>query len=473
MKCTKRTIGFSKRSIIACLSGFLLFPAAARAQTADRILTFDSAIVVHKNRILDVRERIEVANDAGFFDRGLHRHLGIKPAGRLRPKAGSFERIQAKIDGQVAQIQTTQTDNRLDIGISEGHKLGRGDHLVELEYTATGQFAVYSDFEDLNLDVTGEWPVPISRATVELDFPDGMPPGTSISADTGTDSDFRFDCIRTYLPSGLRYETTHAIPPNQRLFISARWDRGYFVSDRRQGGMRTERESRRWLFLLLITLLALAVFTAIAYALAPKDNPGYTAAPRWIRLLIASALPGTAVFALRLVYEQTVLTWRYGEQMVGFSLMHAFVILFVLMLLSFYAANVGLFSALSVTVGRWLRHLPTPRWNWLPLAALCLCVGLVYVPYDVWMITTVRLAGPGKHGTSFLMLAAADGKLSLARALVQEGVSLNTMAGGSTALDVACSSRRIELARFLLAQGADMSKAPSCVSLPQLKPTHR
>src|SRR5439155_24200566 len=73
--------------------------------------------------------------------------------------------------------------------------------------------------------------------------------------------------------------------------------------------------------------------------------------------------------------------------------------------------------------------------------------------YDVWMTTTIRLAGPGPHGASFLMLAAADGKLPLAKTLIAKGVSPNTMAGGSTALDVACSSRNLDVAKFLLQKG--------------------
>jgi len=63
------------------------------------------------------------------------------------------------------------------------------------------------------------------------------------------------------------------------------------------------------------------------------------------------------------------------------------------------------------------------------------------------------------------MMAAADGKLPLAKALIAKGVSPNTMAGGSTALDVACSSRNLDVAKFLLQQGAEFSRAPSCANL--------
>jgi ankyrin repeat protein len=167
----------------------------------------------------------------------------------------------------------------------------------------------------------------------------------------------------------------------------------------------------------------------------------------------------------RLIYEQTIMTWREGEQMIGFALAHVYIFLYLPMMLSFVLAQVGLACVASVSFARWLRRLPTPKWNWLPVVALLVCTGLVYVPYDVWMTTTIRLVGPGPHGISFLMLAVADGRLLLAKTLAAKGVSPNTMAGGSTALGIACSSRNLDVAKFLLGQGADISRAPNCTNL--------
>lgn len=211
-----------------------------------------------------------------------------------------------------------------------------------------------------------------------------------------------------------------------------------------------------------LIIVAFVIFTVVACVVPPAEEAAQGLAPRWIRKSMLVALPGTAALALRLMYEQTVMTWQEGEQMVGFSLAHAYIFLFLPMLLSVALAHFGLLAALSVTVGRWLRGLRTPKGNWLALAVLCLSVGIMYVPYEVWMAGTVRVAGPGRHGTSFLMMAAADGKLRLAKVLVENGVSANAAAGGSTALDVACSSGSIDVAQFLLERGADISRAPNC-----------
>ena len=134
------------------------------------------------------------------------------------------------------------------------------------------------------------------------------------------------------------------------------------------------------LFPAIAVVVTLVVLSAVAYLLAPTGMPKYDAAPRWVHILVVTALPGAAAFALRLMYEQTVMTWRDGEQMVGFALEHAYVFLFLPMILSFVVAHVGLACVLSVSIARWLRGLPTPKWNWVPVVALLVFTVLVYVP---------------------------------------------------------------------------------------------
>jgi hypothetical protein len=452
--------------LIAVLSCAGLLASAENIPSASRILAFDAKVIVSKNRDLAVNERIEIANHDGFFDSGLHRYLLVKPASRERAKPGSFESIQAKVDGRDAQV-VTQASDTFDIGIpAEGGSWSRGNHVIELSYTAKNQFAVYEASDDLNQNITGKWAVPIEKATVELNFPAGAPPRLSISADTGSVSDFKFDCLQTNLPSGIRFEATHPIPPGQRLFVSARFmQKDYFVSDAAASGTRAILAKHHLLSPAILVFATLLVLTVLAYLLAPKAMPGYDAAPNWIRVLVLASLPGTAALALRLVYEQTVMTWRDGKQMVGFALAHAYILFFLPMVLSLAVAHLGLACVLSVTLARWLRRLPTPKWNWLVVATLAIGTALVYLPYDFWMTTTVRIAGPGPHGASFLMMAAADNKLPLAKILIANGISPNTEAGGSTALDVACSSRNLDVAKFLLERGAQISHAPSCASL--------
>jgi len=79
-----------------------------------------------------------------------------------------------------------------------------------------------------------------------------------------------------------------------------------------------------------------------------------------------------------------------------------------------------------------------------------------------WDSSTDPLADPGDQGQNFLMIAAVDGRLALAKALVESGVSPNTSGEGSTVLEMACRGGRINVAQYLLSKGAKIRNAPSC-----------
>jgi hypothetical protein len=116
---------------------------------------------------------------------------------------------------------------------------------------------------------SGEWAVPIDKATVELNFPEGIPSGASITAGTGSSSNFQFDCVRTALPAGVRFETSHAIPPKESLSISARFfPRGYFVSNVEEDGIRAVLENHPQLYPWTAFLVGMVIFTATGFLFA-------------------------------------------------------------------------------------------------------------------------------------------------------------------------------------------------------------
>ena len=95
-----------------------------------------------------------------------------------------------------------------------------------------------------------------------------------ISASTGTNSSFHFDCVRTPLPSGVRYETAHPLAPGTSLFVSARFPHpGYFVSDVKEGGFRAILENHPFLLPMLVSLCGLTVFFMIGM-LVWRRTPG-------------------------------------------------------------------------------------------------------------------------------------------------------------------------------------------------------
>lgn len=283
----------------------LLCSAVANGQTGDRILSLDSRVRIAKDRTLSVEERFEITNDYGYLDGGFHRSLTAKAEGPQRAKPGSVLNVRARVDGSDFPAHTTQDKDSLDIAIVHPAAWSRGRHVIELSYTAKHQFLVYDDFEDLNQDISGEWPIPVERATVELSFPSGMPEGTSISADTGSSSDFRFDCIRTTLPKGVRFETSHPLAPNEQLFIAARFSpRGYFVSDFHEDGYRAVLENHPLSYPWIASLMGVAMSTVIGFVIAPLSlkligkTPVMPSDHQWAAMIAVVATVFSAAFAL-------------------------------------------------------------------------------------------------------------------------------------------------------------------------------
>jgi hypothetical protein len=316
---TAAVLGFSqmktsKLSFIAKLlvCGTFLCGGIATAQTPDRISAFDSKIAIDRDRTLHVAERFEIVNDKGVFDSGFHRRLWIKPVNRQRVKAGSFESVGAKVDGHDAPLRTSGDKDVFEIGfVTETGTLSRGKHVIELSYIAKHQFAIYDSNEDLNQNISGEWPVSIEKATVELNFHEGLPKDANIGADTGTNSNFQFDCVRTDSPSGVRFETTHSLPPGSRLFISARFLRpGYFVSNYKEDGYRAVLRDQP-LFAGLASLCGLIVFATAGFIVWRRvpGSPGANSATAadssrspsfWREVIRVYGFP-MAMFALAIV----------------------------------------------------------------------------------------------------------------------------------------------------------------------------
>jgi len=186
--------------------------------------------------------------------------------------------------------------------------------------------------------------------------------------------------------------------------------------------------------------------------------------PRWF-VLGRVALPGTLLLAVDQTYEQTLLTWSRGEQMVGFTVWHAFGPLMLLAFLSVIVGHLFLLGLCGLVVSRRLQHRQLPSIPWVSAIALLVGLCTLYIPYSVWKHATIALMGPGPHAAQFLVYAAHDGDRPTVELLLNHGVSVDALNGTSTALNGACAGGQIEIARFLLSKGADVSRARDCQEL--------
>lgn len=140
-------------------------------------------------------------------------------------------------------------------------------------------------------------------------FPAGFPNDASISAATGADSDFQFDCVRKVLPSGVNFEATHPIEPGKELFISARFSqRGYFVSNFREDGLRALIENHPLLFPWLAFLSGVIVFVTLGFVAAQPAHKVLCTSPgvptdHQIAVVVSAAATALSMGSLFVFHE--------------------------------------------------------------------------------------------------------------------------------------------------------------------------
>ncbi len=153
----------------------------------------------------------------------------------------------------------------------------------------------------------------------------------------------------------------------------------------------------------------------------------------------------SAALAARLVWEQTVLSWESGPQMVGFVLMHSGV-----GILLFAALLAGSAWTLVVLVASLVRRRLRPV-DGVCAAAILACVGLVSIPYGRWVELFASRIAAGPHAVDFLVHMAALGEIGAVRALVERGVPVDKAARiGVTAVQAAENEKQAEVRKYLV-----------------------
>jgi hypothetical protein len=159
---------------------------------------------------------------------------------------------------------------------------------------------------------------------------------------------------------------------------------------------------------------------------------------------------GTALYACRIVYESTVLTWQQGLQMVGFGMAHSDTA--ILFPLALFLALLWVIAVVLVAMYRWTW---IPRSQILLIAVVVLSFGLLSVPYGDWKLLTVKIGGTERVTPDWLAHAAARGEKRLLQHLIVNGFDINTRnSGDESLLTIAKRTGQTDTAAWLAAHGA-------------------
>jgi len=157
------------------------------------------------------------------------------------------------------------------------------------------------------------------------------------------------------------------------------------------------------------------------------------------------------LFAARLLWEQTVLSWDSGPQNVGFAIMHTG--LGGLLIIVLYG---GLLWVLAVLIAMAVKQTLGGPW----IIGLLACYGLAWAaisaPYGFWQRLFIDRYST-QHASEFFTRAAALGDARTVEAFLAHGVDVNTQGRYGTALHGAAVQNELDMIKFLLSKGADVN----------------
>jgi len=274
------------------VAGALLVAGAALCEANERITSFESAITVHSNASVEVRETISVNVEGQKIQRGIFRDIPTRYRDRLGNKV--------RVDLDVFEVTRNEAAETYSIEQKDGGMLAEGKVRIRIgnkdvmlrhepqkygiKYRTNRQIGYFENHDEIYWNVTGnDWEFAIDHviATVHL------PPGISrdqikIEAYTGKFGETGKDYKAEVAADGtVRFESTRALAAGEGLTIVVGWPKGHvYQPTAREIFFYTIRDNRSSLAALL-GLVAALLYYSIVWVRHGKDPGKGVIVPRY------------------------------------------------------------------------------------------------------------------------------------------------------------------------------------------------
>jgi uncharacterized membrane protein YgcG len=200
-------------------------PAAAQSE---RILNFQSLIVVNPDASLSVTENITVQATGQEIKRGIIREFPTTYRDRLgHTITVGFAVAEVFRDGRPEPYHIQKVSNGVKIFIGQKDVfLNPGVYTYTIQYRADRELGFFKDFDELYWNVTGNgWTFPIDKAEASIE----LPPKAKIlryAAYTGYQGDRGHDVTVQQGEHDIAFKTTRGLAPKEGLTIAVAFPKG-------------------------------------------------------------------------------------------------------------------------------------------------------------------------------------------------------------------------------------------------------
>jgi len=197
----------------------------------ERILDYQSDIIIHADGDLIVTETIRVRAEGQDIRRGIYRDFPTSYSDRL----GNHYRVdlnvlEVKRNGATEPFHTEKRANGVRIYIGSADRMiGSGVHTYQLRYQTSRQVGFFAAYDELYWNVTGNgWMFPIDRAGARIELPAAVNSAdlqtsfyTGPQGATGGDARSEIADERTIM-----FESTRVLQPREGLTVAVGWPKG-------------------------------------------------------------------------------------------------------------------------------------------------------------------------------------------------------------------------------------------------------
>ncbi len=211
---------------------FLTLTLTVSGISDERILNYDSRIVVNRDSSMRVTETIEVRAEGTRIRRGIYRDF---PTDYL-DKAGNrvqvrFDVISVKRNGRTIPWSVERRSNgwRVYLG-SKSSSITPGIYIYELAYRTDRQLGYFNDHDELYWNAIGQgWAFPIDHGKATVVLPAGARNKVmESSAYTGSWGSKEQNCTVSITPDGdTVFETIRGLAPTEGMTIVVLWPKGF------------------------------------------------------------------------------------------------------------------------------------------------------------------------------------------------------------------------------------------------------